>query len=131
MGAAAHGFDEAQPAHGLPRREAVRPHHAEGDERPRPPQPRLAVHRHDARGGVGDAKEGGDDVARRVRAVLEEEVVVADAGGGEGSGVVLGLVEADHVGYAHLPEHLCVKGWREPAGPQPHVVLVSHPVEVP
>ena len=31
---------EAQPAHGLPRREAVKPHHAEGDERPRPREAR-------------------------------------------------------------------------------------------
>ncbi len=42
------GADDAEPADGLAGREAVRLHEPQRDERPGPPQARLAVHRHQA-----------------------------------------------------------------------------------
>jgi hypothetical protein len=40
------GAHDAEPADGLAGGEAVVPHHPQPDERPGPPQPRAAVHRH-------------------------------------------------------------------------------------
>jgi len=96
--------DDAQPAHGPPRREAAGPHHVERDEGARAAQARHAVHRHDALGAVHQAEEAVDDVGRRGRAVLEEEVVVGDAVGGEVGPVVLWRVEADDGRDADLLE---------------------------
>ena len=52
---------DAQPPYRLPRREAVRPHQPQRDERPRPPEPVMTMHGDGAGGGVDDAEEGCDD----------------------------------------------------------------------
>ena len=61
---------DAEPSDGLARREAVRPHHVERDERAGAPQAGAAVHGDGAAGGVGDAEEGRDDGVGRAGAIL-------------------------------------------------------------
>jgi hypothetical protein len=114
---------DAQPAHGLPRREAMGAHEVDCDERARAPQPRLAVHRHDTRRGVDGAEEGVDDERRRRGAVGEGEVVVAHAASLEGCGVVVRLVQADDGLYPHLMQRGGVERGAENAPPGGVVVV--------
>eukprot|EP00960_Hanusia_phi_P060280 764457-Hanusia_phi.AAC.4 len=92
-----------QPSHRLICRQPMLPHHPQGDQRPRPAQPGEAVNR-DFGLALADFEEGGDDVWRGDAAVLEEEVVVADAGVCEGLGRVPDLVEPHDGGNLELLE---------------------------
>ena len=90
------GAHDAEPGYGRVGGEAGVPHHPQRDQRPGPPQPRPAVHRHH-RLRRHHRQEGRHRRRRRRRAVGEEEVVVADAGCGEVvGGVGVGLVEPHH-----------------------------------
>jgi hypothetical protein len=89
-------LSDAQPPHRRPRREPPLQHQVQRDERAGPPQPRLAVHRHQPLRRVHDVQEAPHHVRRRRGAVVEVEVVVADAVRGEVAAVLLGLVEPHH-----------------------------------
>ena len=95
---------DAQPPHRLPRREAVRAHQPQRDERPRPADSSVTVHGDGAGGGVDDLKEGGDHAVWGAGAALEGEVKVLKAMPGEGLGVVARLVKSDNGAYAHVLE---------------------------
>ena len=75
--------------------------------------PGVAVDGDGARRGVDDAEEGGDEVVGRAGAVLELEVEVLKAVGGEGRGVVARLVEANDGADAHVAEDVDVVGGAE------------------
>jgi hypothetical protein len=77
------GTHDAEPGYGLLGHEAMLQHQEEGDEGARPAQARAAVHRDHALGGVEDAEKAGHELAGRRSAVLEEEVVVLEAGAEE------------------------------------------------
>ena len=104
---------DAQPPHRLPRREAVRAHQPQRDERPRPAPAVIAVHGDGAGGGVDDGEEGSDNGAGRAGGLVEAEVKVLEAVRGEGVGVVARLVEADDGADPHFGEDLCIVGRAE------------------
>ena len=93
---------DAQPAHGLPRREAAPPHQVERGERAGAAEARGAVHGDRARGRIGEGEEADEGGGRRRIAVGEGEAVVGDAGGGEGGWVVSRALELDDGGSAEL-----------------------------
>ena len=105
----------AQPRNGLARREALRPHHVQGDERARASQPSVAVHRHNSRGGVDDLQEVDDDVRGRYCAVVVVKVVVVQARRGEDAAVILDIVEPHHRGNADFAKDVCVVAGTEVA----------------
>ena len=120
---------DPQPAHHRAS-EPARPHHVEREERASAPQPRQAVHRPHARRRVHDLEEGGHHLARRLSAVLEEELVVADVCGGEDAGVVLGRVEPHHVRHAQVYKHLRKMLRAEAPAPQQRIVDILGAAQV-
>ncbi len=115
---------DAQPAHGLARAEAARPHpsQVQRDERAGAAQAGVAARRHGAGRGVDDAEEGGDDGVGRAGAVGESEAVVREAPRGQGLGGVPRLVEAHDGGHAHAAEDVGAEGGAE--GPRAARVVV-------
>ena len=87
----------AKPANGLTRLEAVRPHQVQRHKRARAAQPSPTVYSHWAWGGVDNGQEGVDGLRWGHGAVVEAEVMEADAVCLEMRRVVCGLVESHDV----------------------------------